>query len=49
MLRPRDFAEKIRKKFVSVISLFFLLWTTWYQKKEKNVKKTLVYDEIARY
>ena len=41
MLRPRDFAENIRKEFISVISLFFLLWTTWSKKKkEKNVKKS---------
>ena len=50
MLRPRDFEEKIRKEFISVISLFFLLWTAWYKKKkEKKCKKIIVYDEITRY
>ena len=46
MLRPRDFEEKIRKEFISVISLFFLLWTAWYNSVLKGICRSQIREIV---
>ena len=46
MLRPRDFAENIRKEFISVISLFFFFFFLWYNSVLKGICRSQIREII---